>query len=37
MELVPKYFDLSCARIEEAVASMKAKKCSVADGGEEHL
>ena len=26
MELIPKYFDLSCARISEAVATMKAKK-----------
>ncbi len=26
MELIPKYFDLSCARISEAVASMKAEK-----------
>ena len=25
MELIPKYFDLSCARISEAVASMKSK------------
>jgi len=24
MELIPKYFDLSCARISEAVATMKA-------------
>lgn len=26
MELIPKYFDLSCARISEAVANMKSKK-----------
>jgi site-specific DNA-methyltransferase (adenine-specific) len=26
MELIPKYFDLSCARISEAVATMKAEK-----------
>jgi site-specific DNA-methyltransferase (adenine-specific) len=37
MELVPKYFDLSCARIEEAVANMKSKKCDPADGGEQDL
>lgn len=28
MELIPKYFDLSCARISEAVASMKAEKAA---------
>jgi hypothetical protein len=28
MELIPKYFDLSCARISEAVANMKSKKSS---------
>ena len=37
MELVPKYFDLSCARIEEAVASMRSKKCAPADGGEQDM
>jgi len=26
IELIPKYFDLSCARISEAVANMKSKK-----------
>ena len=31
MELIPKYFDLSCARISEAVANMKSKKAAEAD------
>jgi site-specific DNA-methyltransferase (adenine-specific) len=30
MELIPKYFDLSCARISEAVANMKSKKAEEA-------
>ena len=30
MELIPKYFDLSCARISEAVANMKSKKSEEA-------
>jgi site-specific DNA-methyltransferase (adenine-specific) len=30
MELIPKYFDLSCARISETVANMKSKKAEEA-------
>ena len=34
MELIPKYFDLSCVRISEAVATMKAEKAEKAPKGE---